>query len=419
MEWVEKASFDRLNKLFEIAANERNCQTLLSAQNLRSVTQVSQPYVLNILPRRLPKKVVSDEHFVHKDLPFYLEAREADAQARQERLSQREEKRQEGTLRKAPGDKRPTPFPQASSPAAKKKKIPTKGIVIRSSVPSSSSASSSESGLPERIPGQFGSGPSMPATERLALAAGEEASVDQPGFPHPDEGGTELVVAMPEPTSEIVEVFCPNPEPISTTPMEEAKVEGQGLHPCESNALALVPVKGVATRRSRPPRDLTVGIIGWLQDVLHETIEVSCSSVREDPPEGHQAEIVKEDPFTPMLILDEESPGDVRSVMEVEGPAPGEEQCNDDPTEGGSPDDVGRVAGNPFSYAELGEMLKQIPSGSEVELPSSRMFDMAKTVYLLNFSIILMYFCVVGCFEFVAVGFSAAGGWHSRHGSTA
>ena len=34
VEWVEKASFDRLNKLFEITSNERNYQTLLSARNL-------------------------------------------------------------------------------------------------------------------------------------------------------------------------------------------------------------------------------------------------------------------------------------------------------------------------------------------------------------------------------------------------
>ena len=57
VEWVEKASFDRLIRLFVIAAGERSCETLLSAQNLRLVTQVPQPYVLNILPRRLPKKV--------------------------------------------------------------------------------------------------------------------------------------------------------------------------------------------------------------------------------------------------------------------------------------------------------------------------------------------------------------------------
>ena len=45
-----------------------------------------QPYVLNIIPRRLPKVVVPGEHFVLKDLPFYERAREADVKARQERL---------------------------------------------------------------------------------------------------------------------------------------------------------------------------------------------------------------------------------------------------------------------------------------------------------------------------------------------
>ena len=34
VEWVEKASFDRLNKLFVISANEWHHQTLLIDQNL-------------------------------------------------------------------------------------------------------------------------------------------------------------------------------------------------------------------------------------------------------------------------------------------------------------------------------------------------------------------------------------------------
>ncbi|KAL6315343.1 hypothetical protein AAG906_000447 [Vitis piasezkii] len=62
VEWVEKVSFDHLNKLFEITA--------------------PQPYVLNILPRRLLKVVVLGEHFVLKDLPFYERAREVDVKAR-------------------------------------------------------------------------------------------------------------------------------------------------------------------------------------------------------------------------------------------------------------------------------------------------------------------------------------------------
>lgn len=92
VEWVEKASFVLLNKLFEITASERNYQTLLSARNLLIVVQEPQPYVLNILPRRLPKVVVPEEHFVLRDLPFYEEAREADTKARQKCLEQPEER---------------------------------------------------------------------------------------------------------------------------------------------------------------------------------------------------------------------------------------------------------------------------------------------------------------------------------------
>ena len=136
VEWVEKASFDWLNRLFEIAAAERSCETLLSAQNLRLVTQEPQPYVLNILSRRLPKEVVSGEHFVHKDLLFYPKASKADARARKVRPNEREEKRQEGLLRKAPGGKRPASSPPIGAPTKKKKKLVlNKGKEIKLSTP--------------------------------------------------------------------------------------------------------------------------------------------------------------------------------------------------------------------------------------------------------------------------------------------
>ena len=93
VEWVEKASFDRLNKLFEIIAIEKHHQMLLSTQNLLAVIREPQSYVLNILPRRLPKVVVLGEHFVLKDFPFYEKAHEVYAKACQEHLDQREEKR--------------------------------------------------------------------------------------------------------------------------------------------------------------------------------------------------------------------------------------------------------------------------------------------------------------------------------------
>ena len=209
VEWVEKASFDILNKLFEIAAGERSCQTLLSVQNLRLVTQEPELYVLHILPRWLPKKGVAGEHFVLKDLPFYTEAGEADAQAHQALLNQREEKMQEGTLRRAPGDKRPARFPPAGASAGKKKKVPTKGIMIRSPALSLSPASLSDSS--KRIPSQNGSGPSVPATERLTLLAKEETSMDQPGTPHPD--------------ADVVRASCPDPMLLTAPPMQEKGAE--------------------------------------------------------------------------------------------------------------------------------------------------------------------------------------------------
>ena len=73
VEWVEKASFTRLNSLFEIVAAERHHETLLTARNLLVVAREPQPYVVNILPGKLPKKVIPGEHYILKDLPFYKE----------------------------------------------------------------------------------------------------------------------------------------------------------------------------------------------------------------------------------------------------------------------------------------------------------------------------------------------------------
>ena len=132
VEWVEKASFDRLNKLFEITATKRHYQTLLTTRNLLAVVREPHPYITNILPRRLPKRVVSWEHFVLKDLPFYERARKANTKARQERLNQQEEKRQKGTLRKAPGEKGRDSSP-AAFPRPQKKRRRRRRLVRRCS----------------------------------------------------------------------------------------------------------------------------------------------------------------------------------------------------------------------------------------------------------------------------------------------
>ena len=123
VEWVEKASFARLNKLFEITAAKRHHETLLTARNLLAVVQEPQAYVINILPRKLPKKVVSREHYVLKDLPSYKEVHKVDAQKRQALLDDREGKRKEGTLRRAPGKKRFAPSLPVGATSKKKKKL--------------------------------------------------------------------------------------------------------------------------------------------------------------------------------------------------------------------------------------------------------------------------------------------------------
>ncbi|RVW96222.1 hypothetical protein CK203_020812 [Vitis vinifera] len=268
VEWMEKASFDRLNRLFEIAAGERSCETLLSAQNLRLVTQVPQSYVLNILPRRLPKKVVAGEHFVLKDLPFYAAVRKANAQARKALLNEREERRQEGTLRKAPGDKRSAPTPPAGATQRERRR--------------------SGSG---RLAGLNGSGPSVPAFVRMALLAEEATSVCQLGSSLSDV--------------DVVGASCVETLPPMAPPMEETGLKNR-----------VCPL-----------------------DRLLETIEVSCSSAQEDHPEGSETEMAEGNPTDPVLV----------------------------PDEGGSPvDDAASISASPFSYAELGEMLKRIPPGVDV-----------------------------------------------------
>ena len=80
VDWVEKASFDCLSKLFEIDAKERQCKTLLTARNLTAVVREPQEYVINILPRKMPNEVVLGEHYIVKDLPIYEASKEADAE---------------------------------------------------------------------------------------------------------------------------------------------------------------------------------------------------------------------------------------------------------------------------------------------------------------------------------------------------
>ena len=119
----------------------------------------------------------------------------------------------------------------------------------------------------------------MSMAGRLALLAEEATSINQSDSPHPDADATEA--------------SCATTLPLSAPPTEEMGANSQGLPPCELSPLTLVPVKGPTTRRSRPARDLKSGLIWRLQDRFLETIEVSCSSVQEDHPEGSETKMAE------------------------------------------------------------------------------------------------------------------------------
>ncbi|RVW17501.1 hypothetical protein CK203_085515 [Vitis vinifera] len=51
-------------------------------------------------------RIVPGEHYTVKELPLYQEAKEADAERRRKLLEDRDQKKTEGTIRKAPGQKR-------------------------------------------------------------------------------------------------------------------------------------------------------------------------------------------------------------------------------------------------------------------------------------------------------------------------
>ena len=73
VQWVEKASLEKIHRLLEVSEQEHHCEVLLTLKNLADVRQSSAPYSLQIIPRSLPLKIVEGEHFVTSDLLSFLE----------------------------------------------------------------------------------------------------------------------------------------------------------------------------------------------------------------------------------------------------------------------------------------------------------------------------------------------------------
>ena len=68
MNWVEKASFKKIQKLLEISERERHHEFLLIVRNLRELSHSPYPYILPVIPRPLPIEIVEGEHYVIVDL---------------------------------------------------------------------------------------------------------------------------------------------------------------------------------------------------------------------------------------------------------------------------------------------------------------------------------------------------------------
>ena len=67
MQWVEKASIEKIRRLLEVFEQERHCEVLLTLKNLADVRWSPAPYSLPIIPRSLPSEIVNIEHFVTTD----------------------------------------------------------------------------------------------------------------------------------------------------------------------------------------------------------------------------------------------------------------------------------------------------------------------------------------------------------------
>ena len=90
--------------------------------------------------------------------------------------------------------------------------------------------------------------------------------------------------------------------------------------------------------------------------------------------------MAEENPTNPVLVPDEGSPEEIQPTMNSGGLEPGE-GSHLSASSGGSPvDDAACTSASPVSYAELGEMLKRIPPGLDVAMPSAKMFEAAEMV---------------------------------------
>ena len=241
-------------------------------QDAADCVREPQEYVINILPRKMPKEVVPGEHYNVKDLPIYQEFKEVDAEKRRALLDDREKRKNEGTLRKAPGQKRGATSPSNKAPAKRRKLVKNEKGVKEPTPPKEfapspitheaeviieepvNPAPHSISSGPGHVAGLNHSGTSLAAVARPANLADEAASINHPNSPNPDVDVAEAVCA---------------------TPMEEVGAESQSQPSDDPDRLALVLVRGPPLKRPRSVRNMRSGLFGRLQDRQGQKTRVS------------------------------------------------------------------------------------------------------------------------------------------------
>ena len=65
---MEKASFEKIQRLLEISEREWHHEILLIVKNLRDLSSSQSPYTITVIPHHLPVEIVEGEHYVSVDL---------------------------------------------------------------------------------------------------------------------------------------------------------------------------------------------------------------------------------------------------------------------------------------------------------------------------------------------------------------
>ena len=65
---MEKASFEKIQRLLEISKRERHHEIFLTAKNLHELSRNPSSYIIPVIPRFPPVEMVEGEHYVIVDL---------------------------------------------------------------------------------------------------------------------------------------------------------------------------------------------------------------------------------------------------------------------------------------------------------------------------------------------------------------